>query len=96
MTITTTFPVGARWVQLSLDDVELPSDTEDVAETYISVDEAREKLGGVGRQRIYELIRAGRLKAIKDPETRTWIISEESVKSFSHRGKGGRPRNKPL
>ena len=60
---------------------------------YIPVDDAAERLG-VGRQRIYEFIKAKRLKAIKDPETRTWLISEESVIKFQRRGKGGRPRKK--
>lgn len=69
--------------------------TRRVPQQYLTVEEACEKLG-VGRQRIYELIRAGRLKGIKDPETRTWLVSQESISTFERRGKGGRPRKKPL
>lgn len=69
--------------------------TGDVPTSYLTVDEAAERLG-VGRQRIYELIKANRLKAIKDPETRTWLVAEESVKKFRRGGKGGRPRKHHL
>jgi excisionase family DNA binding protein len=66
---------------------------EGVPVSYLSVDEAAEQLK-VGRQRIYDLIRAGRLEAVK-LEDRTWLVTEESVRNFRRRGKGGRPRKKP-
>lgn len=60
-----------------------------VAEIYLTVDEARERLG-VGRQYIYDAIKRGDLKAIKDPETRTWLVSGESILKYQ-KPRTGRP-----
>src|SRR5438045_371240 len=60
---------------------------------YLTVDEAGERLG-VGRQRIYDLIKAGRLKAAKLENTTSWLIEETSVENFTRLGRIGRPRKK--
>lgn len=65
-----------------------------VAEIYLTVDEARERLGGVLRQYIYDAIKRGDLKAIKDPETRTWLVSEESVLKYQKPRTGRPPKRK--
>ena len=68
--------------------------TRRVPHNYLSVDEAAERLG-VHRQRIYEFIWNKRLKAVKDSDTRTWLVSAESVENFQQKPRG-RPRKKPL
>ncbi len=68
-------------------------DNGGVPVSYLTVDEARERLG-VGRQYIYDAIRRGQLKAIKDPETQMWLVSEESVKNFQRPRMGRPPKRK--
>lgn len=59
---------------------------------YITAKEAGKRLG-VGRQRIYDLIHAGRLKATWDDETRSYRIDPESVKGFKRLPPGPKPKS---
>ena len=87
VTIMTLFDLAPDWW---IDQERERGHTEGVPTVYLSVDEAALRLD-VHRQRIYEFIWSGRLKAIKDPETRTWLVSEESVNAFQKKPRG-RPR----
>lgn len=69
-------------------------DNQGVPVSYLTVDEAAERLG-VGRQYVYDAIKRGQLKAVKDPETRTWLVSEESVTNFQRPRPGRSWRRKP-
>lgn len=60
---------------------------------YLTVDEVVEALGFNNRQAVYDAINTGKLKGVKDPETRTWLVSQESVERYE-KPRCGRPRKR--
>jgi hypothetical protein len=64
--------------------------TGDMSKDYITTAEAAKLLGYRGPQRIYELLRVGRLDGIKTPSG-AWAVERESVLKFKPKPHG-RPR----
>jgi hypothetical protein len=79
--------------QLGLFDVRSGTvQNNDVPKSFMTAEEARERLGFKHVQSIYDAIEEGRLEGFVD-DRRMWWISEDSVNRFQRR-KRGRPSRK--
>jgi excisionase family DNA binding protein len=78
----TTNPFDERRNHSAVDSAGEAVQDRGMPEVMLSVEEVAARLE-VSRQSVYEYLWNGYLKGVKDPETRTWLIREESVRNFT-------------